>query len=71
MTVAEPFERGGAQTYAWSQIAQDQGARLVLDSLVAVDAAERSVLTHAGGASATTSSQSRRARAGSSHSLGR
>ncbi|MEA2233833.1 MAG: sulfide:quinone oxidoreductase [Solirubrobacteraceae bacterium] len=48
MTVAEPFERGGAQTYAWSQIAQDQGACLVLDSLVAVEAAERSVLTHGG-----------------------
>jgi len=48
MTVAEPFERGGAQTYEWSQIARDQDARLVLDALVAVDAAERSVVTQGG-----------------------
>jgi sulfide:quinone oxidoreductase len=48
MTVAEPFARGGAQTYGWSQIAQHQGAELVLDTLVAVDGAERTVLTHGG-----------------------
>ena len=37
MTVAEPFERGGAQTYAWTQIAAQHDARFVLDRLVAVD----------------------------------
>jgi sulfide:quinone oxidoreductase len=48
MTVAEPFARGGAQTYDWAQIVEQQGARLVLDVLVAVDTAERIVFTHGG-----------------------
>ncbi|MGH2944489.1 MAG: FAD-dependent oxidoreductase, partial [Solirubrobacteraceae bacterium] len=48
MTVAEPFGRGGAQRYEWSQITRDQGARLVLDKLVAVDTSERIVFTHGG-----------------------
>jgi len=48
MTVAEPFERGGAQSYDWAQIADDQNAHLVLDRLVAVDTAQRIVLTHDG-----------------------
>jgi sulfide:quinone oxidoreductase len=48
MTVAEPFARGGAQTYDWAQIAEHQGARLVLDALVAIDTAERIVFTHGG-----------------------
>ena len=48
MSVAEPFERGGAQTYEWSQIARDQGVRLVLDALIAVDTAERTVFTQGG-----------------------
>ena len=48
MTVAEPFERGGAQRYAWSQIAEQQGAQLVIDSLVAVDTAARVAATNDG-----------------------
>lgn len=48
MTVAEPFERGGAQTYEWSQIVEDQHARLVIDAVVAIDTAERIVFTHGG-----------------------
>jgi sulfide:quinone oxidoreductase len=48
MTVAEPFARGGAPTYDWPQIAGDQGVHLVLDSLAAVDTAERAVYTHSG-----------------------
>jgi sulfide:quinone oxidoreductase len=48
MTVAEPFARGGALTYDWSQIAHHQDAKLVLDTLVAVDAPERIVFTHGG-----------------------
>jgi len=48
MTVAEPFDRGGAQTYEWSQIARDQDTRLVLDAVVSVDAGQRTVLTHGG-----------------------
>ena len=48
MSVAEPFERGGAHTYEWSQIARDQGARLVLDALIAVDTAKRTVFTQGG-----------------------
>ncbi len=48
MTVAEPFERGGAHTSEWSQIASDQDASLVLDALIAVDSAERTVFTHGG-----------------------
>lgn len=35
MTVAEPFQRGGAQTYAWTQVAAQHDARFVLDRLVA------------------------------------
>ncbi len=48
MTVAEPFERGGALTHDWAQIAVHQEARLVIDRLVAVDSAERIVFTHGG-----------------------
>ncbi|HVF78046.1 MAG TPA: FAD/NAD(P)-binding oxidoreductase [Solirubrobacteraceae bacterium] len=48
MTVAEPFGRGGAQTYEWSLIARDQAADLVVDRLVAVDTTERVVFTHGG-----------------------
>jgi sulfide:quinone oxidoreductase len=48
MTVAEPFDRGGAQTYEWAQIAEQQGARVVFDVLVAVDTAERIVFTRGG-----------------------
>ncbi|MFP5363040.1 MAG: FAD-dependent oxidoreductase [Thermoleophilia bacterium] len=48
MSVAEPFERGGAQTYSWEEIAEHQHARLVLDRLVAVDTAERVAFTHGG-----------------------
>lgn len=48
MTVAEPFERGGAARHEWLQIADDQRAGLVLDRLVAVDAAERIAFTHDG-----------------------
>lgn len=48
MTVAEPFERGGAQTYAWSEIAERHGARLVVDQLVAVDTAAQTAFTHSG-----------------------
>jgi sulfide:quinone oxidoreductase len=48
MTVAEPFYRGGAQAYDWAQIAEQQGARLVLDPLVAVDTTEQIVFTHGG-----------------------
>lgn len=48
MSVAEPFERGGAHMSEWSQIARDQDARLVLDALIAVDSAERTVFTHGG-----------------------
>jgi len=48
MTVAEPFERGGAQTYDWSEIAARHRAGFVLDRLVAVDTDERTVFTHEG-----------------------
>jgi len=48
MTVAEPFERGGAQRYAWSQIAEHQCAQLVIDSLIALDVAEQVAFTHDG-----------------------
>ncbi|MEY2513819.1 MAG: sulfide:quinone oxidoreductase [bacterium] len=48
MSVAEPFERGAAQMLDWRQIASEQGAELVLDSLVAVDRAARIVFTHGG-----------------------
>lgn len=48
MTVAEPFERGGAARYEWSQIADDQRAQLVLDRLVTVDTTARIAFTHGG-----------------------
>jgi len=48
MTVAEPFERGAAQTYDWSQITDHQHARLVIDKLVAVDTAAQIIFTHSG-----------------------
>jgi sulfide:quinone oxidoreductase len=48
MTVAEPFQRGGAQTYLWPQIAAEHDARFVLDRLVAVDTGARRVFTHEG-----------------------
>ena len=48
MTVAEPFERGGAQTYAWAQIADEHDARLVVDKLVAIDTGSRTAFTHSG-----------------------
>jgi len=48
MTVAAPFGRGGAQTHDWERITQDQGARLVLDEVMAVDAAARIVHTRSG-----------------------
>lgn len=48
MTVAEPFERGGAQTYDWAPIAEQYGAGLVLDTLVAVDPRQRTAFTHSG-----------------------
>jgi sulfide:quinone oxidoreductase len=48
MTVAEPFARGGALSYDWSQITEDQGARLVLDALVAVDTTGQVAFTHGG-----------------------
>ena len=48
MTVAEPFQRGGAQTWDWAQIAAQQDARLVLDRLVAVDTEARIAFTHGG-----------------------
>lgn len=48
ITVAEPFERGGAQTYEWPQIAEHQHARLVIDTVVAVDTAQRIIFTHGG-----------------------
>jgi sulfide:quinone oxidoreductase len=48
MTVAEPFDRGGAQTHEWSQIAEQQQVRCVFDKLVAVDTDARMVHTHGG-----------------------
>jgi sulfide:quinone oxidoreductase len=48
MSVAAPFERGGPQTHDWARIAADQHARLVLDTLVAVDTADRVVFTRGG-----------------------
>lgn len=48
MTVAEPFQRGGARRFAWSQIAADQRAGLVVDRVVAVDPVERALRTHGG-----------------------
>jgi sulfide:quinone oxidoreductase len=48
MSVAEPFDRGAAQTWDWAQIAADQHAQLVLDKLAAIDVAERIVFTQSG-----------------------
>jgi sulfide:quinone oxidoreductase len=48
MTVAEPFERGGAQTYEWAQIAARHDARLVVDKLIAIDTTARRAFTHSG-----------------------
>jgi sulfide:quinone oxidoreductase len=48
MTVAEPFERGGAQTYEWTQITDEHDARLVVDKLIAIDTATRTAFTHSG-----------------------
>ena len=48
MTVAEPFGRGAAQTHAWAEIARDQAAELVLDTLIAVDTAKRVAFAHSG-----------------------
>ena len=48
MTVAEPFGRGGAQTYAWADIAADQHATVVIDKLVEIDTATRLAFTHGG-----------------------
>jgi sulfide:quinone oxidoreductase len=48
MTVTEPFERGAAQALDWRQIALEQDARFVLDTVVAVDVAERIAFTHGG-----------------------
>lgn len=44
MTVAEPFGRGGAQTLSGEQIAHDQQAQLVVDTLLAVNAGARVVV---------------------------
>jgi len=48
MTVAEPFERGGAQTHDWGAITDELDVGLVLDRLVAVDTAERTAFTNGG-----------------------
>jgi len=48
MTVAEPFERGGAQTHEWAQIADQHDARLVVDKLIAIDTGSRTAFTHSG-----------------------
>lgn len=48
MTVAEPFERGGAQTSDWQAIAAQLDAGLVIDRLVAVDTDARTLFTHEG-----------------------
>ncbi|MDP1849864.1 MAG: FAD-dependent oxidoreductase [Solirubrobacteraceae bacterium] len=48
MTVAEPFERGGAQTHDWREITARLDVRLVLDRLVAVDTDAHRVFTHDG-----------------------
>ncbi len=48
MTVAEPFERDGAQTHDWATITVDLDAELVLDRLVAVDTDARTAFTHGG-----------------------
>ncbi|MDX6627899.1 MAG: sulfide:quinone oxidoreductase [Gaiellales bacterium] len=48
MTVAEPFERGGAQTHEWAEIADRHDVRLVVDKLIAIDTAARTAFTHSG-----------------------
>jgi sulfide:quinone oxidoreductase len=48
MTVAEPFERGGAQAYDWGQIAAQHDASVVLDRLIAVDSEQQMAFTHDG-----------------------
>ena len=48
MTVAEPFERGGAQTHDWAQIAAQHDAGLVIDKLIAIDTAAQTAFTHSG-----------------------
>ena len=48
MTVAEPFERGGAQTYGWTEMAAQHDARFVSDRLVAVDTDARVAFTSGG-----------------------
>jgi sulfide:quinone oxidoreductase len=48
MTVADPFERGGAQTLEWTQIAAQHDVRLVVDKLIAVDTAARTAFTNSG-----------------------
>ena len=48
MTVATPFGRGGARNDDWAQIAQEQGAELVLDKLIAVDTQARCAYTCGG-----------------------
>jgi sulfide:quinone oxidoreductase len=48
MTVAEPFERGGAQTHDWDAITAELDVGLVLDRLVAVDTDARTAFTNGG-----------------------
>jgi sulfide:quinone oxidoreductase len=48
MAVAAPFGRGAADTLDWLQITQEQGAELVLDSLIAVDTQARCAYTSGG-----------------------
>jgi sulfide:quinone oxidoreductase len=48
MTVAAPFGRGAAPSYDWTQIAHEQGMRLVLDKASAIDADKRIVFTGGG-----------------------
>ncbi len=48
MTVAEPFERGGAQAHDWGEITAQLDARLALDKLVAVDTGARTAFTKGG-----------------------
>ncbi|MEY2512764.1 MAG: sulfide:quinone oxidoreductase [bacterium] len=48
MTVAEPFGRGGARSWAWADIARDQDAELVIDKLIAIDTAARRAFTAGG-----------------------
>ena len=48
MTVAEPFGRGGAQSWTWPDIARDQDAELVIDKLIAIDTVARRAFTAGG-----------------------